>query len=521
MDPNAAPPAAGDDHQNADQQPQGSSGKKQNDNPSTPAHALALRVMRLAKPAFRVDFPSSGPKTGLEASDIAFVDGNGNAQDGSIDSTSNEPQNSSSGDFGASSALVLPSAFGSIFLGESFGCFLSVSNVLGDSKSTPSSSYSSSSGKTPSQTARNVRARAELQTTTKKHVLLGETTDKKDQKGGSKEQMGQAATLTELSPGESHDFVVEHEVTELGVHILVATITYDIDVIEQSQGQAEGSGKNETAVKTQTRHFRKFFKFQVMNPIHFRTTIHDLQHGIFVTALVQNASPVPLYFELVKFNPSPLFTCRDFNGDSPEAKRREEKHDEDALPTGEDVVLLKTNDVQQYLFQLLPKNPRDAATVATRDLGKIDIVWRSQLGSKGRLQTAPLERRLQQSAEVELMFDEIPSHITLEEPFQVKASVTNRSQRTMNVSLNFLPRTTVPPGAVGEAGSARVYSHGIAHAGLSGIAVGTLKPDGTHEFELSLVPLKPGVQKLAGVRIVDHDAQRVYNFHECLELFVF
>ena len=52
-------------------------------------------------------------------------------------------------------------------------------------------------------------------------------------------------------------------------------------------------------------------------------------------------------------------------------------------------------DVRQYLYRLVPKAEvrSDARLLrGVANIGKLDIVWRSNMGEKGRLQTSALQR---------------------------------------------------------------------------------------------------------------------------------
>ena len=109
--------------------------------------------------------------------------------------------------------LVLPQSFGNIYLGETFTSYVCVHN---DSTEVCSS----------------VSLRADLQTATQRINLVPGT-----------ESL--ANTRESLAPGSSIDQVINHEVKELGTHILVCEVTYC---------SAAGDKLN----------FRKFFKFQVI-----------------------------------------------------------------------------------------------------------------------------------------------------------------------------------------------------------------------------------------------------------------
>ncbi len=54
-------------------------------------------------------------------------------------------------------------------------------------------------------------------------------------------------------------------------------------------------------------------------------------------------------------------------------------------------VMLDTESSQQFLYRLVPKT--EQARLST-NIGKLDIVWRSAMGERGRLQTSQLQRQV-------------------------------------------------------------------------------------------------------------------------------
>ncbi len=142
------------------------------------AHQLSLKVMRLAKPGFVAALPL------FEREDELPL----------------EP------------SLKLAAAFGEIYLGETFSCYLTVQN-----------------GST--ETVTSVVVKAELQTTSKRYMLHNL----------------EPAPLASLLPEQSEDSVLHRVICDEGVHILVCTASY----LTATMGR---------------RSFRKFFKFNVTQP---------------------------------------------------------------------------------------------------------------------------------------------------------------------------------------------------------------------------------------------------------------
>ncbi len=59
------------------------------------------------------------------------------------------------------------------------------------------------------------------------------------------------------------------------------------------------------------------------------------------------------------------------------------------------------------------------------NIGKLDIVWRTNLGDRGRLQTSQLQRLAPQHGEVRVAVEEAPAHVVTGVPFNIAARVVN------------------------------------------------------------------------------------------------
>jgi len=313
-------------------------------------HSLTLKVMRLYKPSFHMALPIYSEQNDIASCVMPDLDDA----------------------FGVSNILSLPQAFVNIFLGETFKSYISINNH------------------SPFD-VKNIVVKAELQTGTKRFSLAEMNTP-----------------IISFGSGESHDFIVTHEVKEIGIHILVCTVNY-------------------TRHTGEIKSFRKFFKFQVTNPISIKMQTHDLQYGIFLTAQIQNLTTNPLFLESVKFEPLPLYMASDLN-------QADENNKQMSAVVG-DLVYMKPTDVRQYLFKVEPKN--DSRAKIGSIIGKLEIMWKSNLGESGRLQTAPLERKVPQRAELELTVRNIPTQIMLESPFDIVCELTNASDRNITPLLTF------------------------------------------------------------------------------------
>jgi len=204
---------------------------------------------------------------------------------------------------GISTELCLPQSFGNIFVGESFVSYISLHNH------------------SPFD-VRNVSIKAELQTSTQRVCLL---------------EIGPNA-FPLFNSGESHDYVVSHDLKENSIHILVCAVNYL---------------KHDNEKKS----FRKFFKFQVLNPFEISTKIYDLQHGNFLSAQIQNTTQQPLFIEAVKFDPSLMFTAFDLSVNDDHGGRKQ------LTSLLGDITYFNPQDIRQYLFRLEARHDSRAAKV--------------------------------------------------------------------------------------------------------------------------------------------------------------
>lgn len=89
---------------------------------------------------------------------------------------------------------------------------------------------------------------------------------------------------------------------------------------------------------------------------------------------------------------------------------------------------------------ILPKPKKEFAEKAgiikgVTVIGKLDIVWKTNLGERGRLQTSQLQRMAPGYGDVRLSLEAIPDTVNLEEPFHITCKITNCSERTMDLVL--------------------------------------------------------------------------------------
>mmetsp|Transcript_7599 Transcript_7599/g.19602 ORF Transcript_7599/g.19602 Transcript_7599/m.19602 type:complete len:472 (+) Transcript_7599:14-1429(+) len=350
--------------------------------------------------------------------------------------------------FGLGEVCTLPQSFGSIFLGEIFSCYLSLNNES-------------------TETCTDVMVTAELQT------------------GNDRTQItpaGADADKVSLAPGHSYDTVQCSEVKEPGTHLLVCNVNYR---------NPEGEKK----------YFRKFFKFVVYKPLDIKTVTYNSGGEIFLEAQVKNITQAPMFFEKVKLHPSPTFCAADLNVVDGDA----EGDAGPALTTFTSNRYLKPHDVQQHLYRLTPREPSLAAKASLAvEVGKLEIVWRTNLGELGRLQTNMLPRTPLPVAPLEVEAVQMPAEARTAEVFTIAVKITNKGTQALELYLREVPE---------KAGR-------IHFAGTANQALGVLAPGQQIGLPLPFVSSGTGLLAIRGLALYDKSSNRQFEIMSLPLVFV-
>lgn len=337
--------------------------------------------------------------------------------------------------------MVLPQSFGNIYLGEIFSSYLCVHN-----------------GST--QLVKNVTVKADLQTSTQIISLSGKTGEIKD-----------------LAPDCTVDEVIHHEVKETGTHILVCEVTY-------TPASSESSPQS----------FRKYFKFQVVKPLDVKTKFYNAESDeVYLEAQIQNLTAGPICLEKVGLESSHLFSVTTLNTN------------ENGESIYGPVNFLDTGCSRQYLYCLKPqltllKDPKMMHNAT--NIGKLDIVWRSNLGERGRLQTSQLQRVAPEYGDLRVTIQDIPVNVHLEQPVNLNCHIINTSERNMDLMLSLESSDT------------------IAWCGISDTTIGSLKPSVSIDIPLCLIALRSGIITISGLKLVDTFLKRIYDYDDLAQMFV-
>uniref|UniRef100_A0A8C5P937 Trafficking protein particle complex subunit 13 n=1 Tax=Leptobrachium leishanense TaxID=445787 RepID=A0A8C5P937_9ANUR len=339
--------------------------------------------------------------------------------------------------------LTLPQNFGNIFLGETFSSYISVHN---DSN----------------QVVKDIQVKADLQTSSQRLNLSAST-----------------AVVAELKPDSCIDDVIHHEVKEIGTHILVCAVSYTTQTGEKM-------------------YFRKFFKFQVLKPLDVKTKFYNAETDeVFLEAQIQNITTSPMFMEKVSLEPSIMYNVSELN--------TVYRDDDVGSSTFGTKTYLQPLDTRQYLYCLKPKAEfaeKAGIIKGVTVIGKLDIVWKTNLGERGRLQTSQLQRMAPGYGDVRLSIETIPDTVSLEEPFQITCKITNCSERTMDLILEMC------------------NTNAIHWCGVSGRQLGKLHPSSSLHLTLTLLSSVQGLQSVSGLRLTDTFLKRTYEYDDIAQVCV-
>ncbi|KAJ7968536.1 trafficking protein particle complex subunit 13 [Quillaja saponaria] len=358
----------------------------------------------------------------------------------------------SSDAMGLSGLLVLPQSFGAIYLGETFCSYISINN---------SSNFE----------VRDIVIKAEIHTERQRILLLD----------------------TSKSPVESirasgrYDFIVEHDVKELGAHTLVCTALYN-----------DGDGER--------KYLPQFFKFIVLNPLSVRTKVRVVKETTFLEACLENHTKSNLFMDQVDFEPAQHWSATILKAD--------EHHSEKNCPirdTFKPPVLIRSGGgIYNYLYQLTlsSQGSSEMKVEGSNVLGKLQITWRTNLGEPGRLQTqqilgAPITRK-----EIELHAVEVPSLIKLHTPFSLQLNLKNQTDRALGPFEILLSKND------------SLEEKGVAINGLQSMVLPQVEAFGSTDFHLNLIATKLGIQRITGITVFDTVEKKSYEPLPDLEIFV-
>ncbi|CAL9237340.1 unnamed protein product, partial [Arabidopsis halleri] len=425
-------------------------------------HSLAFRVMRLCKPSFHVDPPLRIDPFDLLAGEDFSDDpssaslfrrhvSSADAVDSDLSYRNRFLLNHPTDPIGLSGLLLLPQSFGAIYLGETFCSYISVNN-------------------SSTSEVRDVTIKAEIQTE-RQRILLLDTSK---------------SPVESIRTGGRYDFIVEHDVKELGAHTLVCSALYN---------DADGERK----------YLPQFFKFVVANPLSVRTKVRVVKETTFLEACIENHTKANLFMDQVDFEPAKQWSA---------VRLQNEDSTEDTPTSGlipkPPVIIRSGGGIHNYLYKLNPSADVSGQTkfLGSNILGKFQITWRTNLGEPGRLQTqqilgAPVSRK-----EINMRVVEVPAVIHLNRPFPAYLNLTNQTDRQLG------------PFEVSLSQDESQMEKPVGINGLQTLMLPRIEAFGSNDFQLNLIASKLGVQKISGITALDTREKKTYELVPEMEVSV-
>ncbi|XP_056370434.1 trafficking protein particle complex subunit 13, partial [Oenanthe melanoleuca] len=218
---------------------------------------------------------------------------------------------------------------------------------------------------------------------------------------------------------------------------------------------------------------------------------------VFLEAQIQNITTSPMFMEKVSLEPSMMYNVAELNTVDTAGESES---------TFGARTYLQPMDTRQYLYCLKPKQEfaeKAGVIKGVTVIGKLDIVWKTNLGERGRLQTSQLQRMAPGYGDVRLSLETIPDTVNLEEPFDITCKITNcSSERTMDLVLEMC------------------NTNSIHWCGVSGRQLGKLHPSSSLHLALTLLSSVQGLQSVSGLRLTDTFLKRTYEYDDIAQVCV-
>jgi len=197
--------------------------------------------------------------------------------------------------------------------------------------------------------------------------------------------------------------------------------------------------------------------------------------------------------ERIVLEPSEYYACKELN-----PQRFDDESDGPSY--------MNPQDTRQYLYCLSPKpefSLNDYRGVTS--IGKLDMVWRTSMGERGRLQTSQLQRMAPGYGDLRLTVEKIPATVKLQETFEIVCRLHNCCERPLDLHMML---------------DGSLQSPGLLFCSTRAIEIGQLAPNSWQDITLQLVAVAHGLQVISGIRLTDTFLKRTYEHDEIAQVFV-
>ncbi|XP_019490459.1 PREDICTED: LOW QUALITY PROTEIN: trafficking protein particle complex subunit 13-like [Hipposideros armiger] len=284
-------------------------------------------------------------------------------------------------------------------------------------------------------------------------------------------------TVAELSPNCGVDDVINDKIMNIGRAVPVHSVS-----IQHSVGNM---------------FFRKLCLFPFLPPLKVKTKLYNSEMSdLFLEVQIQNISSSTVFIQNVSLGLSEMYTGKELN------TINQAGEDECTFGTR---TFLQSMDRCQYLYHLQIKQEfleKYGVIRGLTKMGKLDIVWKRNLGEVTMLQTIQLDREAPGYENMKLSFETIPDTVILEEPFNITCKITNYSDRKMKLVLEMY------------------HTDSIHWCGSSGRYLGKLVATSSLCITMTLLSLKMGLQSVSGMQITDKLLKTTYVCDDVAKVYV-
>ncbi|XP_022162797.1 trafficking protein particle complex subunit 13 [Myzus persicae] len=307
-----------------------------------------------------------------------------------------------------------------------------------------------------SQTVYDIILKAEIDTATSHIPILG------------------PKAFPKLDPYASIDVIVKHEVKEHGsVNKLICQVKYD-----------------------RKHSFETIFSYRVPKPLDLKTKFYNtVTDEVYLEVQVQNIMSTPISLEKFILESSIGYDVNSMNHllDSSEDKS-----------VFGDMDILDVKETRQYMYRLSLDQTAEKNPTRTNNLGKLDILWRSNMGTKGQIQSSPLVRQIPELDDLTFSITYLPDMVFCEEQFDFTCSIKNNRNRDMQLVVEVSDEE----------------DSNLAWTMISGIQLRLLPPYATIKTVFSMVALNHGLQIISGIKLKELILNRTYSYNNFGHVFV-
>lgn len=439
--------------------------------------------MRLYKPCLHLSSTIPPLITQLDNSSLLL----------SSSSSNNRINGSNGSDFSISPFLLLPDSFGDIYTSEKFSAYIAVVNGIQDSA------------------FHQVSLAVRLQT-------ANATFDLYDCRPSEGITSGQSKIL---NPNENIDMVVQHTLTELGIHTLRVSVQYI------------SNRSNEPKTLT------KFYRFNVLQPINILSNANELNDKIMIQTKLTNLTKSPLYIDEATLIP----TSNNINVVEIAApisnKIYEISINMDSWP------MLLSGESYAYSY-IVPKLNNSI------NIGYIEVKWYSYMGEYGITKGDEITlsgHKLSNSTFSKIDNIEItgikieclscPTSAIIGKEFEISIRVINNTKEPVILQLrgkdSYIPTSQEKDNNINSSNSKRrsrtesnnltnttmdMIGQSIFITGLTCTSLGVVCSGDYVDTNIKLIAFENGIQELNDVIIVDTNTLKEFSFPSLIKIYV-